>query len=115
MQIKEVIEASSLDDILKKSAETPLLIFKHSCTCSISLRAKREVEAFNSKFNDKQIPIYQVVVQEARALSNEIASRLNITHQSPQVILLSNGQSAWDCSHGAITKEILKYELDKFN
>ncbi|MBK5099311.1 MAG: DUF2847 family protein, partial [Gemmatimonadetes bacterium] len=38
---------------------------------------------------------------------NSIADRLGIRHQSPQIILLADGQPVWNASHGAVTAEIL--------
>lgn len=54
------------------------------------------------KFNGE---VALVEVQRARALSTEIESRLGVIHESPQVIVLSKGQVAWNASHFQITAE----------
>jgi bacillithiol system protein YtxJ len=46
-----------------------------------------------------------VEVQRARALSNEIAHRLGVRHESPQIIIVRNGQVVWDASHFSITAD----------
>ena len=44
-----------------------------------------------------------IEVQRARELSTEIENRLGVTHESPQVIVLHNGQVVWNASHFDIT------------
>jgi bacillithiol system protein YtxJ len=46
-----------------------------------------------------------VEVQRARELSAEIENRLGVNHESPQVIVLRNGQVVWNASHFKITAE----------
>jgi bacillithiol system protein YtxJ len=86
----------SFDEIVRLSLQKPVLIFKHSNSCSISSDVYQEVSTVSSD-------IYLVVVQEARALSNEIALRLGIKHESPQMIILRNGEVVYHASHFDIT------------
>lgn len=112
MTIQEISEIIELEKIIAESFKKPVLIFKHSRTCPISTSAKKQVDDYAAQYAN-ELPIYQLIVQEARPLSNEIAARLNITHQSPQLILVKNGQPLWDCSHHRITKESIKTAVDK--
>jgi bacillithiol system protein YtxJ len=75
-----------------------VVIFKHSLTCPISSNAYEQMAAFPGE-------VALIEIQRARALSNEIESRLGVTHASPQVIVLSNGQVVWNASHFAITSD----------
>ncbi len=50
-----------------------------------------------------EVPVYWVEVKGHRALSQEIASRLGIVHESPQAILLRRGTPVWHASHAAVT------------
>jgi len=52
-------------------------------------------------------PIGRVVVQNHREVSNHIADRLGVTHQTPQVILVRNGKALWHASHFKITDEAM--------
>jgi len=52
----------------------------------------------------KERPVL-VEVQRARELSAEIENRLGVNHESPQVIVLRNGQVVWNASHYKITAE----------
>ena len=75
-----------------------MVIFKHSLTCPISAAAYEQMEEFDGE-------VALVEVQRARALSTEIENRLGVAHESPQVIVLSKGQVAWNASHFKITAE----------
>ena len=95
---KRVADTEELDALIESSNARPLVIFKHSLTCPISAAAYEQMEQF-----DGQVAL--VEVQRARALSTEIESRLGVAHESPQVIVLSKGQVAWNASHFRITTE----------
>jgi bacillithiol system protein YtxJ len=91
-----VHEEDAIDDLLLRSKSQPVVIFKHSNTCPISSGAYQEMQ-------DVSAPVSLVVVQEARELSRKIENRTGIRHESPQVIVLRNGQAVWSASHWKIT------------
>ena len=93
---------SDLEAVLEASKDQPQLIFKHSTSCFISAGAKRELEQATDDISTHADINYVGVIQQ-RPVSNAIASRLDITHESPQLILVENGEPIWDLSHGAIT------------
>jgi bacillithiol system protein YtxJ len=100
-----MIEITSLDEfdtLLEESEIHPVLILKHSTSCPISGGAYGRVQAWERAVGDAAPPIYLVKVIESRALSNEIASQLGVTHQSPQIILVRDGCALWNTSHGKI-------------
>jgi bacillithiol system protein YtxJ len=82
------------------------MLFKHSNSCPISSRAYREFETYLENA-DPEVSHNLVVVQKARRVSNEIESRLNLLHESPQAILVKNGREIWNASHFAITASTL--------
>ena len=86
-------------EILKKSAEKPQLIFKHSTRCSISSMAKSRLDKADTPdsvdFNYLDLISY-------RSLSNKIAEELSVHHESPQVILIKDGKCIYDESHNGI-------------
>lgn len=97
--------SDALEAALDASEEAPILLFKHSETCGVSLFARREVLRLTDEADPK---VFEIVVQRARAVSNEIAARFNIRHASPQAILVSNRKPVWDASHGAITDSAVR-------
>lgn len=79
----------------------PQLIYKHSFSCSISIFAKQSLEADIeelSKFSD----LYFVDVKLTRSLSNYIAEKTGIVHESPQAILVLKGDVFTSFSHGDV-------------
>ena len=97
-----------LDEIIALSKEKPVLIFKHSTRCSISRFALKQ---FENEFDlQNQIDAYFLDLLEFRAVSNEIASRFGIMHQSPQLLLIKDGKVLYDASHSDIqANELKKY------
>ncbi len=81
------------------------MLYKHSPTCGVSRAALREVETFISEHPD--VDVYAVDVLAQRDLSQSIAARTGITHESPQVIILHGGSPVWTDSHYGITAEAL--------
>ena len=96
---------TSLDALvtaLASSATQPLLLFKHSETCGLSLQANEQMESLVAD-PAWDMPVHLVSVQMSRPVSNAIAERLGVRHASPQLLLVHNGQVAWHTSHLAIT------------
>ena len=91
-----VIDPNALDDLVERSRHQPVVIFKHSITCPLSALAYRQMSKFDGE-------VTLVEVQRARELAREIENRTGITHQSPQVLVLRNGQVVWNASHLQIT------------
>lgn len=100
---------SQLAELEKESATTPVLILKHSTRCSISAMAKNRLELYW----DAEIPLkaYYLDLLAHRDISNEIAARYHVAHQSPQIIVLKNGQRIFDASHNEIDYNQLKSHL----
>ncbi len=93
-------EISQLDIIAKDSFENPIVIFKHSTRCFISKSALRRFEhEYNS---DNEMGLYFLDLLEYRVISNEIAQRFGVVHQSPQIIIVRNGKAIYNASHESI-------------
>ena len=83
----------------------PVVLFKHSITCGISHRARRQIGQLTE---ERDPPVYEVIIQEMRPLSNKIEEQLGIRHQSPQVIVLHQRQPIFDASHGRVTAQAVR-------
>ena len=92
----KITDTKAFDEVAARSTERPMVIFKHSLTCPISAAAYEQMAAFAGD-------VVLVEVQRARELSTEIENRLGLAHESPQVIVLRNGQVVWNASHFKIT------------
>ncbi len=97
-----LISADELDTLVSKSIKRPQLIFKNSTTCGISSMALRSFEA-QYDLNSEQADLYMLHIQHNRSLSNEIAQRFHVRHESPQLLIIKNGSVVKDVSHGAIS------------
>jgi bacillithiol system protein YtxJ len=93
--------------IIEDSAAQTALIFKHSTRCNISSMAKSRLEkAWH--FTDDEITPYYLDLIEYRNISSAIAEKLDVYHESPQVLLIKNGECIYDASHLDISVAELK-------
>lgn len=104
---------SDIDALIEHSSIRLVLIFKHSSSCPLSAYAFHQLMNY-LKMDSSHIICGMVIVQRAREVSNEIAKRLNVRHESPQVILVDMGTAVWHCSHNRITSEILNETMQLY-
>ena len=97
-EFQPLTSANALDAAIDRSRTTPIILFKHSQTCGVSHMARAGLVE-----GDLPAPVFEVVVQRDRPLSDAIASRLGVRHESPQVFVLANGAVTWHSSHAGVT------------
>ena len=90
-----------LDNIIKNSSIKPKVLFKHSTRCGISRMVLKQFENGYQKADD-QVTYYFLDLLNYREVSNAIAEKLQVTHQSPQVIVLRNEEVIHSESHHGI-------------
>jgi bacillithiol system protein YtxJ len=83
--------------------ERPGVIFKHSTRCGLSGMMLRRFQQNWDQARDRA-DFYLLDLVSHRELSNQIADRLEIPHQSPQVLILEGGQVRAHDSHGGIDR-----------
>jgi len=110
--IREIQRLKELDEALTISSQRPVLFFKHSLTCPISMRAYNELISYLQEA-DPEVSYNLITVQKARPISNEIASRLGVRHETPQALLVRNGREIWNASHFAITSSTLRRAIEE--
>jgi bacillithiol system protein YtxJ len=103
-------DLGQLNEISELSNEKPVVIFKHSTRCSISRMALKQFEN-EYDLSDTEVTTYFLDLIAFRDISNEIASRFVVVHQSPQLLLLVGGKSVYDVSHSAIDADELKSKI----
>lgn len=96
-----LIEEQQLEGVLANSFHKTILIFKHSTRCGISSMVLKRFENGMQKEN-LDIAYYFVDIIKNRELSNLIANKFNIRHESPQLLVLKNGEVIAHDSHYAI-------------
>jgi bacillithiol system protein YtxJ len=77
------------------------VVFKHSQTCPVSWAAQRQVDSFTQAH--PEVPLYTLIVQKERELSNQLAASTGIRHESPQILVFRRGAVATHTSHEQIT------------
>lgn len=92
---------SQLDEIEAISEIKPVVIFKHSTRCSISRFVLKQFES-NFKFPKEKLEWYLLDLLNYRDVSNEIAHRYEVVHQSPQIVVLKNRKVVYHTSHDSI-------------
>lgn len=114
-QLKALHGLEALDRVLAASHDRLLLLFKHSFTCGTSAEALDELVAhLNDHPSDASYAM--VTVQTDRELSNAVARTLGVRHETPQALLVRDGQVVWSASHfrvtaAAVEQAITRYQL----
>ncbi len=99
------IPLTSVDQLIEieqNSCKRPQIIFKHSTTCGISSMVLR---SFRSTYflEENQADLYFLDLQRYREVSNEVANKFQVYHQSPQLLIIKSGIAVAHESHGGIT------------
>lgn len=105
---KNITSVAQLDAIAQESHDVPTVIFKHSTSCPISAMAKNRFEGNSDTGNENY---YYLDLLRFRDVSNAIAEKFQVRHESPQIILLQNGEATYDDSHMAISFDQLQKQL----
>jgi|TARA_B100000809_G_scaffold205149_2_gene206785 bacillithiol system protein YtxJ len=95
--------SEELSGLLELSEQRPVMVFKHSTRCPISTFAQREVMSYLPAARERGVHCVMILVVEDRPVSLELAELLGVRHQSPQVILVRDGQAVWNDSHEGVT------------
>ncbi len=109
--VTELTTIEQLDQALDHTAQKPLLVFKHSTRCPISAGAYQQFQSYLSSEPNEDVDYSLIYVVENRDVSLTAADKLDVEHQSPQVILVKDGKPVWDTSHSRITAEALREAL----
>ncbi len=112
-EIKEVpwhalTESEQLEEIEKESEKQPVVIFKHSTSCGISRMVLNKFEKNYDLPQDKEVKLYFLDLLANRNISNGVADRFNVRHESPQMIILKNGEVVHHASHSSIELQSIK-------
>jgi bacillithiol system protein YtxJ len=105
---KNLEQLTALEEIDKASFTHPILIFKHSTRCSISDVAKARLDRED---NLNGVDFYYLDLIKHRDISNALAEKYNVHHESPQILLIHKGECVYDESHIGITMAEIKEQV----
>ena len=108
MNWKDLTEESQLTEIKEASKTRPQVIFKHSTRCSISAVAKSRLERGTPP---AAVDFYFLDLIRHRPVSNKIAEVFSVYHESPQILLIKNGECVYDESHSGISMADIEDQL----
>ena len=109
----QLTQPEQLVDIVRESEEQTVLIFKHSTTCSISAAAKSRLERQWADAGLQNVKLYYLDLLRFRPISNEIAEKFGVRHESPQLLLIKQGECRYDASHMGIRLSDVQSQLEK--
>lgn len=103
---RPIASLPDLDTLIRSSHDAPVILFKHSETCGTSWMARESLA-----HGELHATVYELVVQRQRGLSDTVAARLGVRHESPQVLIISGGVAVWHTSHAGVTSDRLTRAL----
>lgn len=102
MQWKNITDLEQINQIKQQAGYS--LIFKHSTRCSVSSMAKRRFEMDWSVIPE-DTTLYFLDLISYRDISAQIAETFQVHHESPQILLIKNGDCVLDASHSDISAD----------
>lgn len=108
MNWKTLSAPGQIAEIMDNSFRQPQVIFKHSTRCSISSMAKNRLERSQQPENTD---FYYLDLIAHRDISNKIAADFDVYHESPQVLVIRNGECTYSESHMGISMEELAEQI----
>ena len=90
-----------LQDLIKLSYSEKVLIFKHSTRCSISTMSKNRLESIGEDSKIKNCFLLDII--KYRETSCKIESDFKVIHESPQLLIIQNGECIYNASHNEIS------------
>lgn len=112
MNWNQLTAKAQIDEIKASSSDQASLIFKHSTRCSVSAMAENRLER---SWNADEIPtldIYHLDLIQHRDVSDYIAHTFDVPHESPQVLIISDGKCIYHNSHMGIAYHEIKRVFD---
>ncbi len=100
MQWTHLTDEEQISQIIAQSQQKPQVIFKHSTRCSISSVALSRLQ---KAAQPADVDFYYLDLIAYRHLSNRVAEVFQVHHESPQVLVIRNGECIYDESHMGIS------------
>lgn len=102
MRWRALTETNQLEDIVEMSYSQSIIIFKHSSRCHVSARVKNHLESEWPENLIESSPYFLDLIS-FREVSNKVSEKFSIEHQSPQVLVIRDGECNYAASHSDIT------------
>jgi bacillithiol system protein YtxJ len=113
MDWNQLTTASDIDEVKNKSSKKPVVIFKNSNRCSISHAVLNDLERDLKTSAALDAEFYMLDVVAYRPVSLQVAEAFKVAHQSPQLLIIKNGQCVFHDSHFGINLKDVKDRVDE--
>ncbi len=74
------------------------------------LRQKNVESISKDELGDSTLHLIDVI--RSRPVSNYLADKAGVRHESPQIFVIKNGEVVWQASHGMVTADKLMKALE---
>lgn len=108
MNWTELTNETELNTVIEESKTQPVVIYKHSTRCHISAMAMNRLERDEAPANVK---FYYLDVIAKRPISNKVAELFHVQHESPQLLLIRDGECTYEESHNGIRMDELAEQV----
>ena len=108
MNWNKITSVDQINELKEESKNKNILIFKHSTRCSVSSMAINRLERAWKEDETEGITPYYLDLIEYRDVSNEIQNTFKVIHESPQILLIKDGECIYDDSHMNINYSSIK-------
>lgn len=97
-------EPEQIEQVLERSKNKPQIIYKHSTRCAVSSIALFSLQGLSADTKE-QADFNFLNVIDQRELSKFVSEKLQIRHESPQLLLIRDGEVEWHGSHYEVKAE----------
>lgn len=111
MEWKSINSLDQVDRIKEDSQQRPVIIYKHSTRCGISSMVLSRLERAWNPGEMESADFYFLDLIRYRDISQEIASIFDVQHESPQVLLINQGECVYDASHMMVSYPTIKSQV----
>lgn len=108
---EEITSVEEVDEIHLASNEKIQVIYKHSRTCGVCYISRNSLEKMEDEIR-QSIDLYMVDVIRDRPISQYIAEKYGIRHESPQMLIIKDGEVIWHGSHYKVKLDNLVENLN---
>lgn len=108
----ELNSLEQLEEIVRESIQNTVLIYKHSTRCNIS---RTTLDRLERNYKAEEMPgvkAYYLDLISYREISNAVAQKFGIEHESPQALLIKNGKATYTASHFEIDYRAIQKHLN---
>lgn len=105
---------NQIGEIKSLSGSNLVLIFKHSINCNISFSMLHKLEKDWNDEEMKSVKAWFLDLHAFRRVSDTVATTFDTIHESPQMLLILNGEVIHESSHFEIDYSVVKGIIEKY-